>query len=89
MEKYEVRNQVYTEIKFNNKTDTFIIFRGDIRIEIKNGLIKLTCHDRGDLIDLRSQQIKKQALRNMFIGIKGDADNQTGAMIIDLYKRVN
>ena len=88
MEKYEVRNQIYTEIKFNNKTDTFIIFRGDIRIEIKNGLIKLTTHDV-TLIDLRSQQIKKQALRNMFIGIKGDADNQTGAMIIDLYKRVN
>ena len=89
MEKYEVRNRIYIGIKFNIRTGTIIIFRGDIRIEIKNGLIKLTTHDTGDLIDLRSQQIKKQALRNMFIGIKGDADNQTGAMIIDLYKQVN
>ena len=87
MEKYEVLKQIYTGIKFNYKTDTFIIFRGKIQIGIKNGLIELT-HGTHELV-LKSQQIKKQALSNMFIGIKGEADNQSGAMVIKLYKRVN
>ena len=87
MEKYEVRKQIYTGSSIIYKTDTFIIFRGKIQIEIKNGLIELT-HGFYELV-LKSQQIKKQALDNMFIGIKGEADNQSGAMVIKLYKRVN
>ena len=67
----------------NNIINTFIILRGDIRIEIHDGLITV------GTLSLRSQKIKKHALQNMFIGIKGEVDNQRGAMIIDLYKRVN
>lgn len=87
MEKYEVRKQIYTGSSIIYKTDTFIIFRGKIQIGIKNGLIELT-HGIYELV-LKSQQIKKQALDNMFIGIKGEADNQSGSMVINLYKRVN
>ena len=71
------------------------IFRGKIRIEISDGLIRVTTNDDGTWIntnrpfDLKSPKIKKQELKNMFIGIKGHKTNQKGTMIVKLYKRTN
>ena len=71
------------------------IFRGKIRIEINDGLIRVTTNEDGTWIntnqpfDLKSPKIKKQELKNMFIGIKGASDNKMGTMIVKLYKRTN
>ena len=70
-------------------------FRGKIRIEINDGLIRVTTNEDGTWIntnqpfDLASQKIKKQELRNMFIGIKGQKGNWKATMIVKLYKRTN
>lgn len=72
-----------------------IIFRNKIRIEINDGLIRVTTNEDGTWInthqpfDLASQKIKKQQLRNMFIGIKGQRGNWKATMIVKLYKRTN
>ena len=71
------------------------IFRGKIRIDINDGLIRVTTNEDGTWIntnqpfDLASAKIKKRELKNMFIGIKGHKTNQKGTMIVKLYKRTN
>ena len=71
-----------------------IVFRSKIRIEIRDGLIRLTTNEDGTWIntnqpfDLLSPKIKKQELKNIFIGTKGQKGNG-GIMIVKLYKRTN
>ena len=104
MEKYKVRKHIQIEINFKykiygqfNNTLKYIeiIFRGEIRIEITDGLIRLTTNGDGTWIntnqpfDLKSSSIKKQELKNMFIGIKGGHNNKHGTMTVRLYKRTN
>ena len=89
MEKYKVHNQIDRSGILKN------ILRGKIRIEINDGLIRVTTNEDGTWIntnqpfDLASPKIKKQELKNIFIGIKGASDNKTGTMIVKLYKRTN
>ena len=89
MEKYKVHNRIDRSGILKN------IFRGKIRIEINDKLIRLTTNEDGTWInsnypfDLVSQKIKKHELKNMFIAIKGHKVNRKGTMIVKLYKRTN
>ena len=89
MEKYKVHNRIDRSGILKN------IFRGKIRIEINDKLIRLTTNEDGTWInsnypfDLVSQKIKKHELKNMFVGIKGGRHNTRGTIIVRLYKRIN
>ena len=83
--------KVDTKLNFNNQIFKKIISRGKLRIEILDGLIRISTNDNGNWLatdkpfELKSSEIRKKEVTHMYVGVWKKAK---GHMKVTAYKYV-